>query len=69
MRVRGPDQLNLLLSPPSFKLLLTVDCLSHLIRRFPVKKSIDMVLAGKPTNGVLFVLINALFWTGGHANV
>lgn len=67
--VHGPDQLDLLLSPPSFKLFLTVDCLSGVVIGFPVEQPIDVVSTGKAISSMLLVLPDALFGMAGYADV
>jgi hypothetical protein len=69
MRVEGFGQLYLLLSPPSFKLLLTINCLPDVIIRFPAEQAIDFVLARKSSGNAPLVLPDTFFWAARHANV
>lgn len=69
MRVLEFNQRDLLGSAPAFELLLSADCLLHIVERFPVQQTLDIVFVSEACDAMELVLENALGEITGHAYV
>jgi len=69
MRVLRLNETNFLISAPVFELFFAVNCLSHIVKRFPIEQAFDLVAICKSTYAMELMLEDTFVKITGHADI